>query len=58
MIEPWITEASIMYYQAHENWEKYKDTVELRFVYAGKASALYELLDKFGAKPEIPNMQC
>ena len=51
----WITKATALFYQYREESEKYSDVKELCLMYAGKATALYELLEMFGAKPKKTN---
>lgn len=54
MPENWIVEATSMFHHYHKESEKYKDIPELCLVYVGKATGLFELLEKFGATPEVP----
>lgn len=55
MSENWIAEATTMFHRYRKDSERYSNVRELCLVYAGKATALYELLEKFGAAPKIPH---
>lgn len=54
MPEDWIVEATSMFHHYRKESEKYRDVKELCIVYAGKATGLHELLEKFGVAPEMP----
>ncbi len=51
----WKTVATEMFYEFQKSAEHYKaeGVAELALVYASKATALSELLEKFDAKPKI-----
>lgn len=56
--EKWIIEATTMFHRCRKESEKYNDVKELCLMYAGKATALLELLEKFGAEPKIHHGEC
>ncbi len=48
----WIIEATAMLHRYCRESERNRDVKELCLIHAGKAIALHELLEKFGAKPK------